>query len=138
VSLHATATREGRDRERGAVAVELALLLPVLVVIIGGVIDVGAALTTRVQLQEAVQDGVTFASHTPNNPAATRTRVAEASSGLSTGSVTVTCTGSNPTVVTVRAVRSHTWLSGMLPLPPLIMTAEISSDVLSTTTCVSG
>jgi Flp pilus assembly protein TadG len=127
-----------RDRERGAAAVEFALMLPLLMVIIGGVINLGDALTTRVQLQEAVQDGATFAAHTPNNPTATRTRVAEASPGLSTGSVTVTCSGSNPAVVTVRAVRTHSWLSGMLPRPTMTMTAAVSSDVLSTTSCVSG
>jgi Flp pilus assembly protein TadG len=126
--------------------VELALLLPLLMVIISGMLNVGDALRERVLLQEAVQDGANYAAQNPADPTGTRTRVREASCGSSNSStcrpalaaseVTVTCP--LPTVVKVQVVHNHTWLTGLVPMPALTMTVQAQSDVLSITTCVSG
>ncbi|KRE62293.1 TadE/TadG family type IV pilus assembly protein [Nostocoides sp. Soil756] len=50
------ATRS-RRRERGAAAVEFALLLPVLVLLIGGIVDYGRYFFTQVQLSNAAREG---------------------------------------------------------------------------------
>jgi Flp pilus assembly protein TadG len=124
--------------DRGAAVVELAILLPIMVLILGAVVDLGNALSVRVQLQEAVQDGANYAAQNPGTPSATRTRVIEASPDVDPGSVTVTCSGTSPTVVTVRAVRTHYGLMKLFMVAPSTMTATVSADVMATATCVSG
>jgi hypothetical protein len=51
--------RRLRDRsDRGASAVEFALLLPVLLLLIFGIIDFGRILTAEIQLSQAAREGV--------------------------------------------------------------------------------
>jgi Flp pilus assembly pilin Flp len=66
------------DDQHGASAVELALLLPFLLVLVIGVADLGWTLWQRVQLQEAVQEGAVFAAFAPDEPDMARLRVVEA------------------------------------------------------------
>jgi Flp pilus assembly protein TadG len=127
-----------RRRDRGAAAVELAILLPMLVAVFGGIVDLGNVLRVRVQLQEAVQDGASYAAQNPGSPTSTKARVNGASSDVTLTSVTVTCGGTSPGYVTVRATLSHKWLMGLFSATPLTMTADATADVISTTTCVSG
>ena len=44
-------------RERGAAAVEFALLLPVLVLLVGGIVDYGRYFFTQLQLTNAAREG---------------------------------------------------------------------------------
>ena len=46
------------DREAGVVALELALVLPVLVLLIGGIIQFGRAYNAKIELSGAVREGV--------------------------------------------------------------------------------
>lgn len=46
-----------RRAQRGAAAVELALVLPVLLLVIGGVVDFGRALYTKVIITNAAREG---------------------------------------------------------------------------------
>jgi Flp pilus assembly protein TadG len=124
--------------EQGAVAVELALLLPLLLLVVAGVIDLGNALRAEVQLQDAVQDGAVFASRYPGDPALVRQRVTESSAGLTPLAVTVSCSGTSPVVVTVRASHVHSWLLGLLRAGTWTMTADVRADVVAATSCVSG
>jgi Flp pilus assembly protein TadG len=128
--------RTGRDR--GGVAVEFALVLPVLIVIVSGLIDAGDALRAKVQLQEAVQDGAAFAVSNSGKATLTRDRVLESSPDLAATSVTVSCSGNAPTVVTVRATLTHHWLVGVLAQNPSTFTAEVQGDLLSASGCVAG
>jgi Flp pilus assembly protein TadG len=132
--------RMRRRGDRGTAAVELAILLPLIVLILGGVIDLGNALGVRVQLQESVQEGANYAAQFPGTPAATKTRVIEASPEVNPGTVTVTCSppGTSPTVVTVQAVRAHHRIMGLLMIGPSTMTAKASANVMANATCVSG
>jgi Flp pilus assembly protein TadG len=127
-----------RSTERGAAAVELALLMPSLLIVLSTIIDLGGALSARVRLNEAVQDGVAYASQHPGSPTATRQRVAEASHQLIPANVTVVCSGTNPVIVTVRATHTHHWPFGFVLGGSTTLTAEVKADVTSTTSCVSG
>ena len=49
--------RPSRGRDRGAAAVELALVLPVLLIILFGIIDFGRMLHTQITLTEAAREG---------------------------------------------------------------------------------
>lgn len=49
---------DGVRKDRGAVAVEFGLLLPLLLLIVLGIIDFGFALNTQVTLTQAAREGV--------------------------------------------------------------------------------
>ncbi len=80
-------------RDRGATAVEFALLLPVLLLLLFGIIDFGRALNAQITLTQAVREGARLASLGQVNPAV-QTRVSAAATGLS--SVVATVTSSCP------------------------------------------
>jgi Flp pilus assembly protein TadG len=46
-----------RRRERGAAAVEMALVLPLLIMLLGGIVDYGRYFWTQVQLTNAAREG---------------------------------------------------------------------------------
>ena len=49
--------RNSGRRERGAVAVEMAIVLPILVLLVGGIVDFGRAYFTQVVLTNAAREG---------------------------------------------------------------------------------
>ena len=81
------AARDSRDR--GSVAVEFALLLPVLLLLIFGIIDFGRAINDRITLTQAAREGARLASLGYSTSAVT-TRTQSAATGLSPVTVTVT------------------------------------------------
>jgi Flp pilus assembly protein TadG len=58
-----------RDLERGASLVELALVLPILLVVLLGALDLGRGVYVRTALATAARDGARFASVDPTNVA---------------------------------------------------------------------
>jgi len=83
-------------RDRGAAAIEFALLFPLLMLIVFGTIDFGRALNEQITLTQAAREGVRLdALGEPNVAAQTRA----AATGLSPVGVTVTACppGSAPT-----------------------------------------
>lgn len=83
--------RRRADRDRGAVAVEFALLLPLLLLLIFGLIDFGRALNAQVTLTQAAREGARLAALGQPNVAS---RTQAAATGLS--GVTVTIVSSCP------------------------------------------
>jgi Flp pilus assembly protein TadG len=75
-------------RDRGAAAVEFALLLPVLLLLVFGIIDFGRALNAQITLTQAAREGARLAAVGQPNVVG-RTQAA--------------ATGLNPVVVTVTA-----------------------------------
>jgi hypothetical protein len=47
-----------RDNDQGAAAVEMALVLPLLILLLGGIIDFGFAFNTQISLTHAAREGV--------------------------------------------------------------------------------
>jgi Flp pilus assembly protein TadG len=84
-------------RDRGATAVEFALLFPLLMLILFGIIDFGRALNAQITLTQAAREGARLeALGEPNVQAATQA----AATGLSPVTVTVTTAcppGAGPT-----------------------------------------
>lgn len=95
-------TRSGR-RERGAVAVEMAIVLPLLLLIIAGMIDLGRLFFVQTMVTNAAREGARMKALGYNNTDAT-TRVTNSSPGLAAlgGPVTVTYVAcpSSPTPTT--------------------------------------
>lgn len=80
-------------RDRGAAAVEFALLLPVLLLVLFGIIDFGRALNAQITLTQAAREGARLAALGEANVVS---RTQAAATGLSSVSVSVTaCPGTN-------------------------------------------
>lgn len=92
-----------RRRERGAVAVEMALILPLLLLVIGGIVDFGRLLFTQNIVTNAAREGARMRSlgypagalPTPAVGTATH-RVVQAMNGVPDGSYTVTFSADCP------------------------------------------
>jgi Flp pilus assembly protein TadG len=74
-------------RDRGAAAVEFALLLPLLLLLISGLIDFGRALNAQITLTQAAREGVRLAATGQPNVVS---RTQSAATGLSGVTVNVT------------------------------------------------
>jgi Flp pilus assembly protein TadG len=88
----------GTARDRGAAAVEFALLLPVLLLLLFGIIDAGRALNAQITLTQAAREGARLAAlGIPDATVVSNTQ--SAADGLSPVSVTVTdcAPGAGPT-----------------------------------------
>jgi Flp pilus assembly protein TadG len=135
MNRHAPALTGNR---RGVAAVEFAIIAPVLLLLLGGVVDFGLALATRSQLANGVAQGVQYALLT--GPSVTGTsvqsvvRAAALRSGV-TGTVTVTttdssaahhagpacyCVGGEPATLSAYATMSGTYTcTGTCPSPDM-------------------
>ncbi|MGH3738570.1 MAG: TadE family protein [Micromonosporaceae bacterium] len=100
-----------RSRDRGAAAVEFALLLPILLIIVFGIIDFGRMLNAQVTLTEAAREGARAESlgSDPNARVATATTNLD---GVST-SVDSACPGEDA-IVTVNY--EFTFVTPLSPL----------------------
>jgi Flp pilus assembly protein TadG len=74
-------------RDRGATAVEVALLMPILLILVMGIVDFGRALHAQITLTQAAREGVRVAALKQPGPA---TRTQNAATGLSGVGVSVT------------------------------------------------
>jgi Flp pilus assembly protein TadG len=96
---------QGRRDERGAAIVEFALILPVLVLFVFGIVEFGRAYSARIQLTAAVREGARAGALGGDVVAATRA----GAPGLTAGDITVTytpspgstCTGASTTTTVV-------------------------------------
>lgn len=104
-------------RDRGAAAVEMAIVLPVLLILVGGIIDFGRLMFGEVMVVNAAREGARMvAMGQPNADAILRadasltSQFADVVNGGDAGSVTVdvSCPG-GPAEVTV-AAESFDWL----------------------------
>lgn len=127
---------KAKQKERGAVAVEMAIVLPVLLLILFGIIEFGRVLNVQVSLTEAAREGARNAAIHYNDSSldvtGTAQRAAPSLSGLgmTVTSNVGTCSsspGSNVTVTTRVSLPSLTGFldGGLFGVPgifPLAMT----------------
>lgn len=126
-----------RCGERGAAAIEMAIILPLLLVLVGGIIDLGRAFMLQVILTNAAREGTRVAVVTDTAAKIPQiTSRAEAAADLdpfSTSTVVVSnnlgdstaCTGT-ATQVTVTVTASFDWL--MLDLFPITLPSELEGS----------
>jgi Flp pilus assembly protein TadG len=115
-----------RER-RGAAAIEFAMVLPVLLALLFGIIEYGWIFFQQSNILAAAREGarygVTFeqaGSPTPTSAAQARVATVLDSYGISSGTATITATqsGSTPSeVLTVQVVVPYTPLIGLVPTP---------------------
>lgn len=89
--------------DQGAAAVEFALVLPVLVLLVCGIIDFGRAYNARITLSHSVREAARVWA-LGGTAAETTTRAQDTATGLSgVTATTTTCAFGQPTTVTVTA-----------------------------------
>jgi Flp pilus assembly protein TadG len=105
--------------ERGASAVEFALVAPVLLLLLFGIVETSKVFSTQSTLSAAAREGVRVMALTNDRGAATAAvRSAATSVALTAAQVTVTpasCAGAAPTATVTVTVRYHQpFVSGFL------------------------
>jgi Flp pilus assembly protein TadG len=68
------------QREKGQSLVELAVSLVILLLLVGGIVDLGRAFFTSMSLRDAVQEGALYGSIDPTNTTAIKNHVLSTSS----------------------------------------------------------
>lgn len=85
--------------EKGQSLVELSLVFTLLLLLVGGIIDLGSMFYTSLALRDTVQEGVIFGATNPLNVTEIKNRVKESasfpinSSQINVADITVTCSG---------------------------------------------
>lgn len=92
-----------RRTDTGAAAVELALVLPVLFLVVAGIVDLGRVMYTQVMLTNAAREGARVAiTSAPAGDIATRARAAAPALPAMTVASTTCSTPGTSAVVTTR------------------------------------
>ena len=123
-----------RRDERGAALVEFAIMLPILIVLLFGVIDYGRLLYTRITLHEAVQEGSIYAATHPYDPDGTRLRIIDNvdNPALSLDDITVDCIGST---IHISVAHNMSLIAPIIGPDTITITANVTTDRFSTKTC---
>ena len=96
-------------RERGAAAVEFALILPIMLLVIGGIVDFGRALFTEIELANAAREGARAASISGATLPQVQARVTASTPALTVTAAAVLCDGV-ATQASVTASSSFDWI----------------------------
>lgn len=106
-----------QHRERGAAAVEFAIIMPVLLVLVLGIAEFGRAYNIQTTISEAAREGVRIMA-LQNDPSAARSTTKEAAStlGLTDSQITIspsTCVSSatSAAVATVKVTYPITFIT---------------------------
>ncbi|TLM85467.1 pilus assembly protein [Pseudarthrobacter sp. NamE2] len=111
------------DSERGAAAVEFAILLPLLLMLVLGTIEFGRAYNAQITLTNAARDGVRVMA-IANDPTAAKTAAKNAAASVSTSisdaditlSTNVCSTGNQVTLSINHNLSTITGIAGPFPM----------------------
>jgi Flp pilus assembly protein TadG len=112
-----------QNNERGAAAVEFAILLPLLLMLVLGTIEFGRAYNAQITLTNAARDGVRVMA-IANDPAGAKTAARNAAASVSTTiansdvtlSTTVCSTGNQVTLTIKYNLSTITGIAGPFPM----------------------
>lgn len=94
--------------ERGASAVEFAILMPLLLLVVGGIIDFGRYFFTEIQLTNAAREGARAAVVSPLD---VTQRVKNSAPGVAGMTISMTpCSGAGTDATVVTADPTFTWI----------------------------
>ncbi len=128
-------TNNSSRRESGAAVVEMALILPLVVLLAFALIDVGRLIYTKIDLHEAAQEGSIWGAYDPGDYQAIQIRVAESLNGdVYPSDVVVEC----PTITdTIRVTVTHDvpLITPLFNDQTVTLTASAEGDRLSDETC---
>ena len=110
-----------RLRDRGAATVEFALVLPLLLLLVVGIIQFGRAFSMQIQLSGAANAGARYLAVHPTDFSETRNRTRAAAVNLALADSEITVTATSPCTATssvsVVARRVFVFDIPILPLP---------------------
>ena len=123
----------GTDPERGANLVEFAILAPVLVILVLGIVEFGWLFGQLNDVRHGAREGARFAAVDGGNNAAIRTYVCQAMDGLSAGmsDIRVELTdggGDRGDIATIRVEADVDSLSGA-PLISSFLPTDLESEI---------
>ena len=130
--------RHRHRSESGAALIEFAIALPILILLVLGIIDIGRLLYTQITLHEAVQEGTLYASTHPADPAGSRNRVIESvdNPSIDLSEVTVDCPFTDS--VRVRIEHDLDLLTPILGGGSVTLDAQAVGGVFSSSSCVAS
>lgn len=111
--------RAGRNRaERGAAAVEFAMVLPLMLLVLAGIVDFGRAFFTEIQLTNAAREGARASIVSGTTAGAAETRMTSAAVGVPGFQATASpvCPGGTATVTAAADPFQWLLLGGALSL----------------------
>lgn len=103
------------DTESGAAAVEFALVIPVLMLIVLAIIQFGVAFTYQISVTQAAREAVRSMAVVGNQ--ATAVALAQSAYGLSTSSVSVPATCPAGTTITVTVKYTVPSIGNLVSIP---------------------
>lgn len=113
--------------ESGAAAVEMALVLPLLLLLVGGVVDFGRAYFTQITLTSASREGVR-AAQTGASATTVAARTQAAAVGVQVTTSATSCTSTSISTARVRASTNFEWVI----LDPMLSMAGASGTLPTT------
>ncbi|MGD8968602.1 MAG: TadE/TadG family type IV pilus assembly protein [Anaerolineae bacterium] len=131
-------TSRGRKSQKGQSLVELLIVLPVLLIIVAGLLDLGRLYHAYVAVTDASGEGASYGAMHPDDQNAIRARAAQATAGLvqiSSDQVTVEYPTDSVQVTVTYSFTLMTPLvrsivpGGMIPLRAVTSETILSGDV---------
>jgi Flp pilus assembly protein TadG len=118
--------------ESGAAAVELALLLPVLLIILFGIVDFGRAFNTQIALTQASREGVRgLALGSSTNPTSAVQTAAYPVSGVSVAYTTCPANPGPTSVATVTATKQFSYVTPISGLFSILGLSSLAAPVIT-------
>jgi Flp pilus assembly protein TadG len=123
-------------KERGAAVLEAAILLPLLVVLVFGIIDVGRLVFTKTTLHDAAQEGSIYGAYNPGNASDVQDRVVTAMDNLEldTADVVVECPAGVDTI-RVTVTKDMSMITPIFAGRTVTLSSTVEGDLLSDDTC---
>ena len=123
-------------RQRGAALLEAAILIPLLLVLVFGIVDVGRLVFTQMTLHDASQEGSIYGAYNPGNASEVQTRVVESMDNLSlaTDDVVVECPSGSDTIRVIVST-DVTMITPLFTGRTVTLTSTVEGDLLSDTAC---
>ncbi len=117
--------------------VELAIVLPLLIILLFGIVDFGRLAFTQINLNDAVQEGSIYASTHPDEWSNIQDRVVEGvdSPQIAKSLVVITCPGDKLTITVTHPV--DTFMPLLLP-DVFTLEADVTTDLFTDLACVAS
>jgi Flp pilus assembly protein TadG len=104
-----------RGRSHGQSLVEFALVVPLFLLLVAGMVDFGLGLYSNITVINAAREGARLGVTSPGNTSGMEARVRSMATGLNQGDLTVSTTCDRPDAppaTTFHACTSPAWVSG--------------------------